>query len=437
MGRHTPLCVSRALLALCCVLATTAIPGAHSGQRGRGGWDPTLLQQWVAALETHVPGSIDAPLASAAGWSGDDLLHLWADVHVLLQIVVAPRTTRFDTPPLSFESGPRARNRPSVTFKKEEREELDALASRVRARGLNAVAHRAAVLHTDVVTEAGSIAAPSGAALGPSTRWFIGDGTGLSAAGQSLHWELARSVLNFVQPDPRRDSFVRDWYRATVATAQAVEFFDNLHLARGLRLFPDDPELLLLAGAEREAMATPLFQAFARSVRRGALVAGIDSASAELAAAVSYYRRTLAADPDHVEARIRMGRVLGLRGRHADAVEELRRATAAPLDRAYQYLVLLFLGEGLEGVGDAAAALAAFEQAVALVPEARAPYLAIARLSRERGDRARTLSSLDRALAPMTLDDPIDPLWLYRGMAGRRRMSLLDDIRTRAGADRP
>jgi hypothetical protein len=423
-------------LAVFCALNVLGPPLDARPVQG-GGWDPTLLEQWVGALETHVPGSIDAPLAAAAGWDGADLSKLWADVHVLLRIVVAPRTTSFYIPPLSFESGPRARDGLPVTFKKKEREVLDALAARIRARGLNPVAHRAAVLHTDVVTEAGSIAAPSGAASGPATQWFIGDGTGLSAQAQSLHWELARSVLTFSQPDPRRDRFVRDWYRATVATTQAVEFFDNMHLAHGVRLFPDDPDLLLLAGAEREAMATPLFQAFAKSVRRGALVTGIDSEDAELGAAVSYYRRALAADPDNVEARVRLGRVLGLRGQHADAVDELRRAMAAPLDPAYQYFVLLFLGEGLEGVGQVTEALNALEQAAALVPEARAPYFSIARLSRERGNRARTLSSLERALAPMATGDPIDPMWVYRALPGRRRTALLDDVRARAGANRP
>jgi hypothetical protein len=81
-------------LAVFCALNVLGPPLAARPVQG-GGWDPTLLEQWVGALETHVPGSIDAPLAAAAGWDGADLSKLWADVHVLLRIVVAPRTTSF------------------------------------------------------------------------------------------------------------------------------------------------------------------------------------------------------------------------------------------------------------------------------------------------------------------------------------------------------
>jgi hypothetical protein len=417
------------------VLVLGAAVRVDAAQRGK--WDPALLEQWVSAVEGHVPGSIDAPLAGAAAWDGPALARLWQDVHVLLTVVVAPRTTSFIIPPFSFESRLRSRTGNSISFRKDEREVLNALATRVRARGLTQTVHRAAVLHTDVMTTANGIAALSDAAAGPVTRWMIGDGTGQSMAGQSLHWELARSVLTYTQPDPRRDTFVRDWYRATVATAQAVEYFDALQIGHGLHLFPDDPELLVLAGAEREAMATPLFQAFARSISHTALFAGIRSEDDELAAAAGLYRRALTANPDLVEARVRLGRVLELQGRHPDAVEELRRALAGRIDAVHRYLALLFLGDALHGGGDAVAALDALEQAAAMAPAARAPYLAIARLSRERGNHQRTVSSLDRALADVNLDDVVEPLWIYRALVGRRLASLLDDVRARAGADRP
>jgi tetratricopeptide (TPR) repeat protein len=427
-----PRLVLRILLVTCLAVMGDMASGAQ-----RGGWDPTLLEQWVTVVETHVPGSVDAPLGQAAAWEANDLRKLWNDVHVLLVITTAPRTTALIIPPLSFEPQVRSsRDQRTVSFRKDERKALEALAARVRARGLNETAHRAAMLHTDIVTVASSIATPSSTASGAQTRWTIGDGTGMRG-GQSLHWELARAVLTYVQPDPRRDFFVRDWYRATVANAQAIEYFDTVQLGNGLRLFPDDPELLLLAGAEREAMATPLFQAFAKSLSRTALLSGISSEDDELGSAAAFYRRALSVSPDFAEARLRLGRVLGLQGRHADALEELRRASPGSLDRMHQYFALLFLGQALEGAGNTAEALDAFEQAAGLVPDARTPYLAIARLARERGDRARTQTSLERALAPIDIDDTIDPLWMYRSTPGRRRVSMLDDVRARAGANRP
>jgi tetratricopeptide (TPR) repeat protein len=115
----------------------------------------------------------------------------------------------------------------------------------------------------------------------------------------------------------------------------------------------------------------------------------------------------------------------------------LRQALSAELDVSQRYLVLLFLGEALEGAGDQGAALESLEQAAAVAPRSRAPYLGIARLSRERGDQPRTISSLDRALADTAVNDVAEPLWAYRALAGLRRASLLDELRARVTADRP
>ena len=426
-ARRTPLAIVVALLAFTCAL--------EAGAQGRG-WDSTFIEQWVSALETHVPGTLDAPLAGTAAWDTDDLRKLWRDIHVLLTLVVAPRTTRFSVPPLLFETGPRSRDRVWFGLKKEEREVFEELATRVRRRGVTGVAHRAAILHTDILTRASSIAAPSDAA-GPATRWFIGDGTGIGSTGQSLHWEIARRVLTAVEPDPRRDVFVRDWYRATVAMGQATEYFDAMQMKQALLLFPDDSELLLLAGAEREAFATPLFQAFAKSLDGSARLTGIESADAELNAASSFYRRAMAARPEFPEARVRLGRVLTMQAHYADAVGLLRQALSADLDASQKYLALLFLGDALEGAGDPAAALESLEQAAAIAPRSRAPYLGIARLSRERGDLKRTVSSLDRALAATAVEDVAEPMWVYRALPGLRRASLVDELRARVAADRP
>lgn len=422
----------RGLVVALLVAVAAADGSAASAQPG--GWDPARIEQWVGSVETHVPGSLDAPLVAAAAWNSDDLRALWRDVHVLLTIVVAPRTTRFFVPPLAFETGPRSGDRAWFGLKKEQREVFDGLALRLRKRGLTPMAHRAAILHTDVLTRASDFAAPSEAG-GPATRWFIGDGTGLSAAGQSLHWELARRVLSAVEPDPRRDPFVRDWYRATISMGQAVEYFDDAQMKQALTLFPDDAELLLLAGAEHEAFAAPLFQAFAASVGRSALRTGIESADTELGAASSYYRRALGARADFAEARLRLGRVLTLQARYPESVEHLRQALSSQLDAAQHYLALLFLGDALEGVGDLAAALDALEQAAALAPQSRAPYLSIARLSRDRGNLNRTRSGLDRAVADIEIDNVLEPLWAYLSLAGRRRATLLDELRARAAAE--
>lgn len=424
----------RALLAAC-ALALTPVVTAGQEQVSGG---LLLLQQWLTTVEEHRPGSLDAPLIAAAAWSGAEMDQLWIDTQALMQGALSPRKYRFSVRPQAAGAAARMQRTVPRSIEKEDREAFDALAERVLTRGINAVLHRAAILHTDVVVEAPDLASSAGSdSSRVGRRWSVGDGTGQGTFGLSLHLEAARMLLESVTPDPRRDTFVRDWYRAVVAREQAAEYFDSRQMNLGLRLFPDDPELLLLAGAEREAMSSPMFQAFARTLVFPRGLTGIQSDERELSLAAGFYQRALAAQPRFPEARLRLGRVLGRQGKYADSARELQIALDTDLDTTHAYYAWTFLGVAREGLGETDTALDAYRRAAALAAAPRAPLLAMARLARELGDRPLVTESLAAALVPTTLDDPIDPLWLYRAAPGRRRMPLLDDVRRRAGEDRP
>ena len=173
----------------------------------------------------------------------------------------------------------------------------------MRDAGANVVLRRAVLLHTDSVLAGADVVAASGG----TTSWrapvkmLVGDGNSAGMEGISVHWELARLAARSVTPDPRADPFVRDWYRATVAFGQSFESFDSAQLEHGLRLFPDDPQLLLLAGCEREAFASSLFQVFARSMISKFLRVPFGSAGGELEAAERYL-------PASARVRSRVGR---------------------------------------------------------------------------------------------------------------------------------
>ena len=102
-------------------------------------------------------------------------------------------------------------------------------------------------------------------------------------------------------------------------------------------------------------------QSLARSLRLPAGAAhGIGSESGELGQAEQRFRRALEREPAFTEARIRLGRVLHLRGRHEEAARELQRAAAAlsvePLDGgrrrpARRYYAEMFLGAASEALG--------------------------------------------------------------------------------------
>src|SRR5947199_348121 len=103
--------------------------------------------------------------------------------------------------------------------------------------------------------------------------------------------------------------------------------------------------------------------------------------------AEAFFRRALEVKPDHVEARLRHGRVLGGLGRHADAAAELRQAIASADDTLLVYYGNLFLGAAEEELGHRDAARLAYEQAAASYPDAQSPLVALSRLARRYGDR--------------------------------------------------
>ncbi len=77
----------------------------------------------------------------------------------------------------------------------------------------------------------------------------------------------------------------------------------------------------------------------------------ISSRRSELRDAESLFRKALKAQPDHLEARIRLARVLGLRGEHAEAEALLRKAVADAKEPLLQYYAQLFLGAEKEALG--------------------------------------------------------------------------------------
>lgn len=389
----------------------------------RDAWSPVALVDWLAAATDHRPGDVDAPLRRAAGFSSDVLRGLWVDVQVLLRIVDVPSDRRFRVAPLESETSPggRALLPPNVRLRPDERTLFDELALKVRVMNRNVLLRRATLLHTDVVRLVPEMAGAAGGSTAASAplRVFVGDGSGRGAETLSLHEELARLVAGLIAPDPRQDAFVLAWYRATVLLWQATETFGSVQLRHAQRLFPDDAVVLYLAGCEHEAFASPLFQQFARSFRESSLRPQFGDDAGELKRAEDAYRRALAADASMLDASVRLGRVLGLRGRHDEAVVVLTHALDGTLDPFMTYYARLFRGAAHEALGQLTDARDDFEWAAAQVPHARVPHLSLAQLWRQLGDRDRSVASLSRALAPAGAKEPADPWVAYRRAQAR------------------
>jgi len=271
--------------------------------------------------------------------------------------------------------------------------------------------------------------------LGSSTITDDGERRGVGILDPHL-WH-ARQLVDRAIGDPRSpgDAELRThaiaWYRTVTAVLASVNDLADLdpHIQRSLKLFPDDPGILFDAGCYAETYASPMMQAAMFSKgdspkpkkRVGLLQADPRSASRLLDDAEKRFRRAMALDPRFAEAQVRLGAVLTKRGRPQDAVTELERALALPLDDTVKYYGLLFLGRAAAATGNRVRALEAYAAAAALFPHAQSPRLALDMLKSEGTHLPDDLpdDALDGVLARTDESERIDPWWDYYHGSGR------------------
>ncbi len=220
------------------------------------------------------------------------------------------------------------------------------------------------------------------------------------------------------------------WWRAVAALLGSRKEMMSapLFLERAVRIFPHDADILLMAGGVHELIASPVVQDGTSEVARDIRDAH-GNEGGNLSKAERYYRDALAADPRLDEARVRLARVLVLRGRHEMALQALDgriEAIAVPETRYFGYLVL---GQAHEGLQHLETARAAYRQAIDLFPGAQSATLAIARLEHRRGDKAASVGALGR-LFDRSAGDRGDP-WTQYFVTGPARHSaeLLEALR--------
>jgi hypothetical protein len=400
------------------------------------------LRQWLDAVEQHEPGAADDALLRVASWDRMTLWRVWIDVGSIVSLVRDPNVLVFYEPieaePFSgiFRAlAPRFRSR-VISYGWNDVKRLQLIAKDVVDRGgEDRVLKRGASLHADIVMlEAGPSVGPDASRRPRSSQVMLlmtdGQQTGIDDA--SVQWEMGRRLLDKVRPkgsgrlgsDPGADETVRLWYLASNAYMQAVEQLDGWHVERAVQLFPRDPEILFLAACAREVFSGPQIQSVLASTTLSRdLFDQIGDEGDELRKAERLFRESLERSPNQIEGRIRLGRVLGRRGRHQDAIVELRRATMETGNRLLQYYGQMFLGTEAAALDLTDEARRAFERAAELYPDAQSPHLAISALATRMGDRAEALTAIQPVL---TGDDPLlsdDPWWSYytsqaRGLPG-------------------
>ena len=78
---------------------------------------------------------------------------------------------------------------------------------------------------------------------------------------------MARTLANSVEKGSGRDADFRLWYRATLASMEAEDLWSVAHAAEAVARFPEDAELLFLAGCVHETLQEARVQASLATTR--------------------------------------------------------------------------------------------------------------------------------------------------------------------------
>jgi len=360
---------------LTCLTAAGAILAVHglidtAGPRA----DQTRFgyQEWKHAVESHRPGEADAAVSSIGPWPAKALDAVMDDL------------------------------------RKDPVAHVDDLAI------------RGAMLHADI-----AIFGHSGSGYRsdlPAARYSamaLRDGASQGSSAGTYHWTFARELLDQIPKESSRQSDVLHWYQATSALLVSWSEYAEVrqHLGYAIAIYPRDPELLVLAGAVHEAWAEARIQIPAQDAvamhPAGTVTLPVQSASIEHGVAEAFFRRALEMAPGDIpEARLRLGRLLGLDGKHDEAAAEIERAARAPLPTQIQYYAALFAGREQAAMGHLEVAQESFERAAKLYPSAQSAALALSEVRTRMGDSAGAQRELLRPRPNAGAEDA-DPWWTY------------------------
>lgn len=413
------------------------------------------LERWLKAAFAHQPGAKDDAVVEVSLWSDAELRALFVDQSALAQLILDPDKTKVKVPAVAARQQPppytpwqlhRLRVlacaaggdftlRPCVDQAAESKINLDNTLSRLAKAAKGAaergegefVLRRGALLHGDIAMSGPPpVMAPDTSNGGRRIRVQVADGESTGFSSAPIHWEMARGLFDHVKPAPG-DTLARDWYAATAAWMQGIEQHDTVHLKHAREMFPDDPEIAFFSGCQQETYASAAIQAVLRSaVLPQGFTLDVPPEAPALRDAETYFRRTLAKNPSHAEARLRLGHVLLARGRAQEAAVELRQLSVQADEPGLQYFSAMFLGMAEEGVGRFDEARSAYERASAVSAGAQSPYLALGALATRRGDRKAALSQTQKVFdLPAIVRQPSDPWWGYRTLQARKADAML------------
>jgi VWFA-related protein len=230
----------------------------------------------------------------------------------------------------------------------------------------------------------------------------------LEADGQMA---IARALLaKDPPPDLRREWLLEVGYYhlGAASPAKALPIFEE-----AISAFPDAPRAWLGAGMCHEVTAFP-----------GGFVFEARPSQDAAARAERAYREAARLDPELAEARVRLGRVLGLAGAFEEAEKELAAAAEASRDGPLAALARVFWGGIRDQRGDLPGAVRHYEAAAAADPASQTAALALSEALHRSGHARPAAERLASALRP-SREGEIGPWHAYHlGPYGRRPVLL-------------
>ena len=399
----------------------------------------TAFETWIAAVNDHRPGTDDAPLEIVAAFSMVQRADLSAGMSLFLD-------------------GLKNKGAPGS---------VEGAQMRVKQLGLRAAQNpgmlvflkRAALLHADAaiarpsaaIEAAQSDSAPGSRRRQPAAETPLltthrlpagDDGRGLGEIVASWHWPFARFLLDVLDGAHPGDAFIADWYHATSALMLKRRAWGELEpqLHRASTLLSTDARAVFDRACYAETLGLPVVQAFVEqqavaptprasinwTARPPAAASGIPVADVANSEAERLFRRVLAMDATYVEARVRLARLLDLRGRSEQALTELTGALAASPPAVVAFYAHLFAGRAAQNLHQLETARAHYAAASALFPAAQSARLGLSQVEVLRADVPAALAPLRTAATV----EPSDPWWQYHLGAGRDADTLLAALRT-------
>jgi tetratricopeptide (TPR) repeat protein len=347
------------------------------------------IEEWRSASIQHNAGEADSAAVMIGGWDDEDR-----------EIVIEFISTLASQP---IKTARRTLARASL------RRILQLSDQEVRQGNINRILKQGALLHTDIAL-LGLETKSNRAAAEPMLA--IKDGT-VFVLPKQRNWEFARRLIDSISPSLSQDPMVRQWYIATTAHLQSRRLlvYAKQNLENALEIFPSDDRILFYAGVLHEVWASPLHQKMQLPPR---VEVTYGSEESELKKAERLFRKSIGANPNSPETHLRLGRVLGLLGRHHQAVAELQIAAASIKDPQLSYYASLYLGLEYAMISLQSEAREQYERAAALYPTAQSPLLALSQLARSGDDVEGAISALQSVFGlPHTDFWKDDPWWIY------------------------